>query len=40
MGLDCPGLGKAEEGNPGWCSGVRMFNVLMDGQLHLITVHV
>ena len=26
-GVDCPGLGKAEEGNPGWCSGTGMFNV-------------
>ena len=28
VGVDCPGLGKAEEGNPGWCSGTGLFNVL------------
>ena len=27
VGVDCPGLGKAEEGSPGWCSGTREFNV-------------
>ena len=27
VGEYCPGQGKAEEGNPGRCSGVRTFNV-------------
>ena len=26
MGVDCPGLGKAEEGSPGWCSRTGVFN--------------
>ena len=27
MGVDYPGLGKTEEGSPGWCSGMGVFNV-------------
>ena len=32
VGEDCPGQGKAEEGNPRWCCGVRPFNVF-NGQM-------
>ena len=28
VGVDCPGLEKAEEGSLGWCSGTGLFNVL------------
>ena len=27
VGVDCLGLGKAEEGSPGWCSGEGLFSV-------------
>ena len=28
VGVDCPSLGKAEEGCPGWCNGTGVFSVL------------
>ena len=40
VGVGCPGLGKAEEGSPGWCSGTGCLMYLMDRQLHLIIVQV